>query len=167
VELVTARLKLRRAATGDLEAMHEILSDPRAMRFWSTAPHRELEQTSAWLASMIADGPPLSDDFVIEHQGRVIGKAGAWRVPEIGFILHPDYWRQGFAGEAVSAVIAHLFATYDVPAITAEADPRNDASVRLLKRLGFIETGFEAATFEIEGEVSDSVYLALARDAAS
>jgi len=35
--------------------------------------------------------------------------------------------------------------------------------VRLLKRLGFVETGFEAATYEIEGEVSDSVYLALTR----
>src|SRR5580658_1935163 len=100
MELVTARLKLRRAAPGDLEAMHEILSDRRAMRFWSTAPHRDLAQTRVWLAAMIADGPPLSGDFVIEHRGRVIGKAGAWRVPEIGFILHPDYWGQGFAAEA-------------------------------------------------------------------
>jgi len=163
MELITARLRLRRAAPGDLEAMHEVLSNRAAMRFWSTAPHRDLAQTRAWLAAMIADGPPLSDDFVIEHQGRVIGKAGAWRVPEIGFILHPDYWGQGLAGEAVGAVIAHVFATYDAPAIIAEADPRNDASVRLLKRLGFVETGFEAATYEIEGEVSDSVYLALTR----
>jgi len=143
--------------------MHDILSNRAAMRFWSTAPHRDIEQTRAWLASMIADGPPLSDDFVIEHQGRVIGKAGAWRVPEIGFILHPDYWGQGFAGEAVAVVIAHLFATYEIEAITADVDPRNDASVRLLKRLGFVQTGYEAATFEIEGEVSDSVYLALKR----
>ena len=163
MELVTPRLKLRRAASGDLGAMHDILSNRAAMRFWSTAPHRDIEQTRAWLASMIADGPPLSDDFVIEHQGRVIGKAGAWRVPEIGFILHPDYWGQGFAGEAVAVVIAHLFATYEIEAITADVDPRNDASVRLLKRLGFVQTGYEAATFEIEGEVSDSVYLALKR----
>jgi len=163
MELVTTRLKLRRAVPNDLEAMHEILSNRAAMRFWSTAPHRDLEQTRAWLAAMIAEEPPLSDDFLIEHQGRVIGKAGAWRVPEIGFILHPDYWGQGFAGEAVGAAIAHVFARYDVDTITAEADPRNDPSVRLLKRLGFVETGYAAATYEIEGEVSDSVYLALAR----
>jgi RimJ/RimL family protein N-acetyltransferase len=165
MELVTARLRLRRAAPGDLAALHEILSDPLAMRFWSSPPHRDLEQTRAWLAEMMADGPPLSDDFVIEHDGRVIGKAGCWRLPEIGFILHPSRWGQGFAAEACEAVIAHVFATHDLPAITADVDPRNEASLRLLARLGFVETGRATATYEIEGEVSDSVYLALPRTA--
>jgi RimJ/RimL family protein N-acetyltransferase len=165
VELVTSRLKLRRAAPDDLAALHEILSDPRAMRFWSSPPHRDLEQTRGWLEAMIADGPPRSDDFVIEHGGRVIGKAGCWRLPEIGYILHPRCWGQGFAAEACHAVIAHVFATYDLPAITADVDPRNDASLRLLARLGFVETGRAAATYEIEGEISDSVYLALPRPA--
>ena len=163
MELVTPRLKLRRADAGDLEAFYEILSDPAAMRFWSTAPHRDLAQTRAWLADMIADGPPLSDDFVIEQDGRAIGKAGCWKLPEIGFILHPRCWGQGLAAEACNAVIAHIFATYDLDAITADVDPRNEASLRLLARLGFVETGRASATFEIEGVISDSVYLALRR----
>jgi ribosomal-protein-alanine N-acetyltransferase len=163
MELVTPRLKLRRADAGDLEAFYEILSDPAAMRFWSTAPHRDLAQTRAWLADMIADGPPLSDDFVIEQDGRAIGKAGCWKLPEIGFILHPRCWGQGLAAEACNAVIAHIFATYDLDAITADVDPRNEASLRLLARLGFVETGRASATFEIEGVISDSVYLALHR----
>lgn len=163
MELITPRLKLRRATPGDLDAFYEILSDPTAMRFWSSAPHRELAQTEAWLADMMADGPPLSDDFVIERDGQAIGKAGCWRLPEIGFILHPRAWGQGLAAEACAAVIAHSFASYDLPAITADVDPRNEASLRLLGRLGFVETGRAAGTFEIEGEISDSVYLALAR----
>jgi len=163
VALVTARLKLRRAAIGDLAALHEILSDPVAMRFWSSPPHRDLEQTRIWLDAMIADGPPLSDDFVIEQDGRVIGKAGCWRLPEIGFILHPHCWGQGLAAEACNAVIAHVFATYHLAAITADVDPRNEASLRLLGRLGFVETSRAAATYEIEGEISDSVYLARPR----
>jgi ribosomal-protein-alanine N-acetyltransferase len=164
VELLTARLRLRRAAPDDLTAIHEILSDPAAMRFWSSPPHRNLEQTRAWLDGMITDGPPLSDDFVIERAGRVIGKAGCWRLPEIGFILHPRHWGQGVAAEACRAVIAHVFATHDLDAITADVDPRNEASLRLLARLGFAETGRATATYEIEGEISDSVYLALGRD---
>ena len=163
MELVTVRLRLRRAAPSDLADLHEILSDPAAMRFWSSPPHRDLERTRAWLADMMADGPPHSDDFVIEHDGRVIGKAGCWRLPEIGFILHPRCWGQGFAAEACEAVIAHVFATHDLPAITADVDPRNEASLRLLARLGFVETGRATATYEIEGEISDSVYLALRR----
>src|SRR5476649_2077006 len=163
MELITARLKLRRAAMSDLSAFHEILSDPAAMRFWSSPPHRDLDRTRDWLEGMVAEGPPRSDDFVIEHQGRVIGKAGCWKIPEIGYILHPSYWGQGFAAEACDAVIAHIFGTYDVAAITADVDPRNEASLRLLARLGFVETGRATATYEIEGEISDSVYLALPR----
>ena len=163
MELITPRLRLRRATPADLDAFHEILSDPAAMRFWSSPPHRDLARTRAWLDDMIAEGPPLSEDFVIEHEGRLIGKAGCWRLPEIGYILHPASWGQGFAAEACRAAIAHIFATYDLDAITADVDPRNEASLRLLDRLGFVETGRATATYEIEGEISDSVYLALAR----
>jgi [ribosomal protein S5]-alanine N-acetyltransferase len=167
MELITARLKLRRAAASDLEAFYEILSNPAAMRYWSTPPHESLEQTREWLESMMADGPPESEDFVIELGGRVIGKAGCWRVPEIGYILHPNCWGQGFAAEACAAVIAHVFAASDVPAITADVDPRNEASLRLLAKLGFIETGRATATYEVAGEISDSVYLALPRSTTS
>ena len=166
MELLTARLRLRRAMPTDLEAFHEILSDPVAMRFWSSLPHRDLERTREWLDSMLSEGPPLNEDFVIEHQGRLIGKAGCWRLPEIGYILHPAYWGQGFAAEACRAAIAHVFASYDLDAITADVDPRNEASLRLLARLGFVETGRATATYEIEGEISDSVYLALGRSSA-
>ncbi len=30
------------------------------------------------------------EDFVVEHDDRVIGKAGLYHLPEVGFILHPD-----------------------------------------------------------------------------
>lgn len=165
MELVTERLRLRRAKSGDLAALHEILSDPAAMRFWSSPPHRDLEQTRAWLAAMIGDGPPLSDDFVIDHEGCVIGKAGCWRLPEIGFILHPDVWGQGLAREAVTAVIARVFAAHDIPAIEADVDPRNAACLGLLARLGFIETRRARRTWKVGGEWCDSVYLALPRPA--
>jgi RimJ/RimL family protein N-acetyltransferase len=158
-------LLLRRARAEDAEALHAVLSEPAAMRFWSTQPHATIDETLTWLADMIASGPPQSDDFVVEHEGRVIGKAGCWRVPEIGFILHPSAWGQGLASEAVRAVAAHVFAAYDIPAITADVDPRNAASLALLTRLGFVETGRARGTFEVAGVLVDSVYLALARPA--
>ena len=163
VELLTPRLRLRRAEPGDLAPLHAILSDQRAMRYWSSPPHRDVAVTRAWLDDMIAAED--SDDFVVELGGRVIGKAGCWRLPEIGYILHPDVWGQGLATEALSAVIAHVFAAHDIEAITADVDPRNAASLRLLARLGFSETGRASATWEIAGEVCDSVYLALPRAA--
>jgi [ribosomal protein S5]-alanine N-acetyltransferase len=163
IELLTPRLRLRRARSDDLEALHAVLSDPVAMRYWSTPPHRDLGETRDWLAAMIAASPQESDDFVVEHGGGVIGKAGCWRLPEIGFILRPDHWGRGLAREALGAVIARVFATFPIPAIEADVDPRNHASLRLLKGLGFGETGRAARTWKVGEEWCDSIYLALPR----
>lgn len=166
VELSTPRLRLRRAQPTDLEAFHAILSDPRAMTYWSSLPHETLDQTRDWLAGMIDTPARLGDDFVIERDGHVIGKAGCWRLPDIGYILHPDCWGQGYAVEALSAVIAHLFTRPDVDRLTADVDPRNQASLRLLAKLGFTVTHSAANTWQVGGVWMDSVYLALERQAA-
>ena len=161
--IVTERLVLRRARTDDLDAMHEVLSDPRAMRYWSTPPHQNLDETRAWLDSMIADPPGERDDFIVEHDGLAIGKAGCWRLPEIGFILHPDFWGRGLAREGLSAVVPRLFERFPIPAITADVDPPNLACLGLLKGLGFKETGRAARTWLIGETWCDSIYLALPR----
>jgi RimJ/RimL family protein N-acetyltransferase len=159
----TRRLVLRRARIEDLPRIHAIMSDARAMRYWSSLPHETEERTREWLQSMIDAPAGVSEDYVIEHQGRVIGKAGCHRLPEIGFILDPDFWGQGLAREALEAVIAHIFATRPVDALIADVDPRNRASLGLLSRLGFRETGRARATWTLGEEVCDSVYLALPR----
>jgi RimJ/RimL family protein N-acetyltransferase len=164
--LRTERLLLRRARPDDVGAFHAIMSDPRAMLYWSTPPHATLEETRDWVASMIADSPEAREDFVVELDGRVIGKAGCYRLPEIGYILHPDVWGRGYAREAMTAVIAHIFATRDVGKITADVDPRNEASIGLLLRLGFTETHRARGTWQVGDQLCDSVYFALSRPGA-
>lgn len=76
-------------------------------------------------------------------------------------MLHPDHWGKGLALEAMTAVIAYLFGASDVKELTADVDPRNEASLRLLGRLGFVETGRAERTLKWRDEWCDSVYLAL------
>jgi len=166
-ELRTARLVLRRAVPGDLEPMNAILSDPRAMTYWSHGPHESLERTREWLEAMIGSPAELSDDFVVTLDGQAIGKLGAWRLPEFGFILSPDHWRQGYAAEALAAFLDHVFTRPDVDHLIADVDPRNLASLALLKRFGFIETGRGSATWETHIGLCDSIYLRLDRDSRS
>jgi [ribosomal protein S5]-alanine N-acetyltransferase len=135
------------------------------MRYWSTPAHRSREESARWLDAMIAGHPDrVTDDFVLEHQGRVIGKAGACSLPEIGFLLHPDHWGKGLALEAMQAVIPHLFATWPIGGLTADVDPRNAASLRLLSRPGFRETGRAERTLLWGDEWCDSIHLSPARD---
>jgi RimJ/RimL family protein N-acetyltransferase len=161
--LRTERLVLRRATMDDVDAFHLILGDPKAMRYWSTPPHATLDETRAWVASMVEDAPAEREDFVVELDGRLIGKAGCYRLPEIGYILHPDAWGKGYAREALAAVIAHIFATRDLEKLIADVDPRNTASIGLLLRLGFAETHRAKGTWQVGDELCDSVYFALPR----
>jgi len=158
--LITPRLVLRPARAEDLEALHVILSDSAATAFWSTPPHESLDQTRAWMADMLQPGPDRAD-FVVEFEGRVVGKAGFWRLPEIGYILAPAVWGQGLASEALGAVIQYVLGRAPDLELTADVDPRNAASVRLLERLGFHKTGSAERTFEIGGVWVDSLYFAL------
>lgn len=144
--------------------MHAIMRQPRAMAYWSTPPHDSEDQTREWLANMASIPPALGEDFIVEHEGRVIGKAGFYRFPDIGYMFDPMVWGQGFAGEAVGAVIARGFAIHDLPSVQADVDPRNKASIRLLERLGLTETHRQARTWLVGDQWCDSVYFALTRE---
>jgi RimJ/RimL family protein N-acetyltransferase len=159
----TARLILRRARRDDLDAVHAIMSDARAMRYWSTLPHESRAVTEPWFETQFFSGDPARDEWIIEHQGRAIGNIGIWKQPEFGFILHPDAWGQGFATEAATAFLDYAFATYPIDAVTADVDPRNAASLGVMRKLGFVETGRAARTFLLGDEWCDSIYLALPR----
>ena len=163
-ELRTERLILRRARLDDLEAMHAVLSDERAMQYWSHGPHQSLAQTKEWLDSMLYAPPEESDDFIITLNGEVIGKLGTWRIPEIGFIIRSDRWGRGYAAEAMRAFLDHIFTARDVPFLNADVDPRNTGSLRLLTDYGFVETGRAGGTWNTHIGVGDSISLKLDRE---
>jgi ribosomal-protein-alanine N-acetyltransferase len=157
----TNRLVLRRARPDDVDAMHAILSDSRAMRYWSTIPHVERVQTEQWMADMLAIDGATGDDFIVEMDGRLVGKLGCWKLPEMGYILAPEVWGLGVASEALAAFLDHRRAMPAPRTLTADVDPRNLASLKLLKRHGFIETGRAKGSWKVGDEFCDSVYLSL------
>jgi ribosomal-protein-alanine N-acetyltransferase len=163
MEIRTERLLLRRPRMDDLDAMFEIMSNPAAMRYWSTLPHANRDVTGPWLDKKIARNATGGEDYFIELDGRVIGEVGAGHLPDFGFMIHPDFWGRGFATEASIAFIAHAFRNAAATELLADVDPRNVASLRVLDRLGFAETGRASNTFLLGDEWCDSVYLALRR----
>jgi len=160
-EILTERLLLRRARQDDAAAMHRIMSNPVAMRYWSTPPHTDMDQTERWMASMVEDDPFVRDDFIVTLGGVLIGKLGAWRLPEIGFLLDPAHWGHGYAREALAAYVERRRSLGSTE-LTVDVDPRNIASLKLLERCGFVETHRAAGTWQVGDELCDSVYLRLA-----
>ncbi len=159
-EIRTERLLLRRACAGDAAAMHMIMSDAAAMRYWSTPPHREFAETERWIASMIEVDPAASDDFIVTLGGAVIGKLGAWKLPEVGFLIDRAHWGYGYASEALAVFIAHRRASGGSE-LRADVDPRNLASIKLLHHHGFVETGRALGSWQVGDKLCDSIYLTL------
>ncbi|MBV2360956.1 GNAT family N-acetyltransferase [Thalassococcus sp. CAU 1522] len=161
----TERLTLRPARPDDLDALHAIFTDPRAMRYWDRPPHDAIAQTQRFLNGFMTPDDQRREEYILDLDGRCIGKAGIWARPEVGFILHPDHWRRGYVREALEAILPRCFRKWpEMPEITAECDPRNLASVGLLTRLGFRLTGFDRQNFDYGGiEMCDTAYFALPR----
>ena len=133
----TARLILRRPTPADLPDIHAVFRDPATMTYWSGPAHRSLEETAAWLQPVFDDPAGSAFDLFIEHDGRIVGKLGCWRLPQLGYALHPDCRGQGIATEALRGFIAHMRDVRACDHLLADVDPRNAPSRRLLERCGF------------------------------
>ena len=92
-----------------------------------------------------------------------IGKIGVWQDEEIGFLLARSQWGNGLAQEALQVVLSYLFNDKGFAQLTADIDPRNAASRKLLNKVGFEEYDFKEKTVEINGEWVDSQYLKLTK----
>ncbi|MEM9900992.1 MAG: GNAT family N-acetyltransferase [Pseudomonadota bacterium] len=156
----TDRLLLRPATWDDLTALHEIFTDPVAMRYWDRPPNTELAQTEAFLSSFMRGDTEMRLEYILDLDGVCIGKAGMWKRPEIGYILHPRHWRKGYAFEALSAILPRIWSRFpEEPCLTAELDPRNVGSAKLLEKLGFHLVRVEEKNFLYgEDEWCDTAY---------
>jgi len=158
--LVTDRLTLRQLGPADAEPLHQALSDPETTRWWSRAPSQSVAETRAYLNER--HGPEWRW-WIVTRTGedRALGwvSAGEKRqggVSEIGYILAPAAQGHGIAREAVSAVIDRLFAEGQ-RRVFADTDPDNDASNRLLARLGFRHEGTLRGEWETHIGIRDSL----------
>ena len=133
----TERLLLRRFRASDYDDLFEFLSQLEDDEF-EGYPGITYEIGKEHLKSRLD-----SDEFyAIEliSSGKVIGNIYCgtrnYAAKEVGYIINKEYQRQGFAGEALSAVIHNAFRE-GVHRVYAECDPRNTASWKLLESLGF------------------------------
>ncbi len=82
---------------------------------------------------------------------------------DIGFTFSPTYQGRGYASEAVSRIVDHLFAR-GLRRISAECDARNTRSARLLERVGFTREGLRRQHTWIKGEWTDDLLFGLLAD---
>ena len=86
------------------------------------------------------------------------------RQAEIGYTIASAYQRQGFATEAVSALLTYAFETFQLHRITATLDCENIASVALLERLGMRREGHFIQNIWFKGKWGDEYLYAILKE---
>ena len=170
--LRTPRLVLRRFREDDAAVLAAYRSDPDVARYqsWDTPyavetarafVHEMSEVTPGlpgeWFqvaVSLTAAGPPVGDVAFSprEHDPRIV---------EIGYTVAPPFQRRGYATEAVTALLGHLFGVRGAHRVTASCDQRNAASRRLLERLGMRLEGHLVESYWDGGTWADDLLFAV------
>jgi RimJ/RimL family protein N-acetyltransferase len=140
--LETERLVLRAPRHEDAKMVATLANDRRIAENTARIPHPyRLSDAEDFITGLNQSGEmvfliTLSDD-------KIIGACGITNAatPELGYWLGAAHWGQGYATEAVRAVIDHTFLDRDCEAITGAARVTNPASRRVLEKCGFQWTG--------------------------
>lgn len=141
--LTTERLTLLPLAVEHAAALFAIYSHPDAMRYWDTPCHASIEATRAMIERMTHERACW---WAIRQRadGRVIGAVGYLGnegPPGMGYILHPDCWRQGIMREAAHAALGYGFDTLGLDRVELWINDDNAPSQRLAETLGFTRRG--------------------------
>jgi RimJ/RimL family protein N-acetyltransferase len=157
----TERLNLREMSEGDAGFVLELLNDPGFIRFIADRGVRTLESAARYIeerfvASYRKHGFGL---WLVETKGgrEAAGMCGLLKrgapVPgvEVGYAFLPKFRGRGYAYEAAAAAQRYAREALGLPSLYAVVNPDNDASIRLLEKLGL---RFERPV-RLEGEESD------------
>ncbi len=169
--MVTKRLKLRRLAETDLQdflsyqnhpnVLEYLGEDPitkeHALRFLAQQAVAELTDQRCGITLAVHH---LEDDKMIGHLMLSLW-AKVLNQGEIGFVIHPDYQRQGYAVEGVKAIFNYCFTQRELHRMIAKCDIRNIASMLVMERLGMRREGHFQKSILIKNQWQDEYLYAI------
>jgi RimJ/RimL family protein N-acetyltransferase len=168
--LATARLVLDEVRAGDEDALYDVFRDEQATRYWSTTawpdekPARVLIERAR---ELFARNEAVRWALRQREDTRLIGTATLFAISsgnrraELGYILARPRWGQGYMRESLTAILDWAFGPFGLHRVEADTDPRNEASLALLGRLGFVREGHLRERWIVGGEICDSLLLGL------
>jgi ribosomal-protein-alanine N-acetyltransferase len=172
--LETERLLLREVIADDATALFSIHGDEEHMRLFGNDPISDVTGAEA-LIKVFASWRQLPNPrtrWALEIKGKpgLIGTCGLfawnrnWRRCTCGFELTKKAQGKGYMHEALSATISWGFAAMDLNRVEAQVHPGNYASLRLLKRLHFVEEGRLRQGGYWGGQLHDLLQFSLLRE---
>ncbi|WP_179281487.1 GNAT family N-acetyltransferase [Paenibacillus sp. VTT E-133280] len=150
MELITDRLILRGYTSSDSSFYEELEQNPLSYKYENTAPDaQQIKNDFLSILSQATNDPRQYYDLAIcrKPDMKLIGNISIklnWeeiREWEMGWVLLPDYWKMGYATEAVKTLIGYAFKSLNVHRVVAYANAENIQSEKVMIRAGMIKDG--------------------------
>jgi RimJ/RimL family protein N-acetyltransferase len=143
--LTTERLVLRRPQEQDIAAIIDIVGDLLVSRNLARVPYPYGEADARFFLDQIVPRE-LVWALTLRSTERLVGMAGLSPTEhpdeaELGYYLAPSQWGFGLATEAARAVLDYGCGVAGFTSIVAGHFAENPSSGRVLRKLGFVETG--------------------------
>jgi RimJ/RimL family protein N-acetyltransferase len=138
----TARLNLRTVVDDDAARIAALAGDWEVASMTGRIPFPYSEEAAHDWVDGLAEREEV---FGIEYGGELIGICGFTAEEngdaELGYWIGKSYWGQGYATEAARAVMAYGFAKSGIRRFVCKHLTGNEASARVIHKLGFRYTG--------------------------
>lgn len=165
--IATERLHLRRFTAQDVDAVHAYHSLETVARYQMWEP-RTREQVAAKIKTwMVGEPQSIVAAVTLKQSGALIGdvvllhRDSEARQAEIGFSFNPAFAGQGYATEAVRAVLEVGFGPFNLHRIFGRCDARNEPSWRLMQRVGMRREAHFCEHTIFKGDWNEEFYYAL------
>ncbi len=147
--LETDRLILRPFEEDDFEAVHAYASVAENVQYMLWGPNEESDTRAFISYAVLKSKETPCHDYqyavVLKSSRKLIGSCGLTisdgNEAELGWILHKDYWKQGYGTEMGTRMIELGFSELDLHRIIAHCDTENYGSYRVMERIGMRREG--------------------------
>lgn len=163
-------VRLRRAESGDLDFLVELLTHEEVEPFMAVIRPRDREGVQAEIERSLAE-PQEFGRFVIEVDGRPAGLMGfevanrRSRIANLGSLaVHPDFRGRRLADRAARLFQLHLLDDLGYHRLQLEIYGFNERAQRHAERAGFVREGVRRKAYDRHGEWVDSVIYGLLRE---
>ncbi len=168
--LKTERLILREIVNEDVNEIFEIFSDEDVAEYDWFVPIKDTNTALKFIQRYkeeFDDKEEMTWGIALKETNKLIGICclGDFeldsRRAEIGYDIKKTEWNKGYATESVKAITEYGFNKLNLNRIEAFITPGNDASVKVLKNLGYTQEGIVRERDLIKGKLEDGIIMAM------
>ncbi|MFT4414305.1 GNAT family N-acetyltransferase [Fredinandcohnia humi] len=168
--LETERLLLKELKNEDAQDIFTCFSNKEVLQYYGQEPFTNIEQALeliAFFSKSYNERRGIRWGIQIKGSESIIGTIGfnAWapkhKRAEVGYEIHPMYWRKGYAKEALKKIIEYGFHVLNLNRIGAVVFLENEASNQLLLKQGFKKEGILRDYMVQEGKSCNTIIYSL------